>query len=146
MTDASDAPEGIARSRAEWLGRLRAGDLDGYLGVMAMDVVWLPPRGAALEGIGALRSWLAPFLAKYRYDFAVSQVRLRVADGWAFERGHYRSVLMPIGEGAPLTHEGQYSLFWRQKSDGQWRIDRYADSTALAPATVADAEDRDRAT
>lgn len=125
------ALNGIARARADWLARLGAGDLDGYVGAMTAGVVWLPPRGPAMQGVAALRHWLTPFLARYGYNFSVAEVRLRVAGDWVFERGRYRSVLTPASEEESMVHEGRYALFWHRQPDGRWLIDRYADETQL---------------
>lgn len=134
MSAEQEALADIARSRTEWLARLGEGDLDGYLAVLTADVVWLPPRGPALAGAAALRAWLSTFLAQYRYDFTLSDVRIRVAGDRAFERGAYRSALTPTAGGVPMVYVGRYALLRRRDPDGRWRIERYADDTDLSPA------------
>lgn len=134
--DESAVVEAIAASRHEWLTRLRTGDLDGYLGALAPDAVWMPPQGPAVTGAAALRAWLAPSFAQYRCALTLEDVRMRVAGDRAFERGAFHSALTPLAGGEPLVHVGRYALFWRRDADRSWRIERYVDETelrALAP-------------
>lgn len=120
----------IDQRRHDWIAALESGDVDAYADLVTADVVWLPPHGDAVVGREAFRSWLAPFLAEYAYEFSLAGIRVREAAGWVAETGEFRSRMVPRGGGPAATHSGRYFLLWRREDD-VWRIERYVDLGSL---------------
>lgn len=124
--------QAIAQRRRQWVEAVNGRDVDGYVGLLTADVVWLPPGQPALRGRTAFRDWVRPFFDQYAYNFSIDGVRLRVHGDWALERATFTSQLTPVEGGEPMSHTGTYVLLWRRDDDGVWRIERYADDTGLA--------------
>jgi uncharacterized protein (TIGR02246 family) len=120
------AVDAVAERRREWIAAVNAGSLEGYADLVAEDVVWLPPSGAALTSRQAFREWLEPFFRHYDYEFSVEPLEVRAFHGWCAEVGRFRSVLAS-GSSESQEHKGQYFVLWRLDADGSWRIERYVD-------------------
>lgn len=127
MTTVADALAALARRRQDWVEAVASGDLERYAELVAEDLVWIPPAGRPLEGRAAFRRWLAPFFARYAYDFDVEPIQLRAADGWCAELGRFRSIVSVRGSDERREHTGRYLVLWRREGDGTWRIERYVD-------------------
>jgi uncharacterized protein (TIGR02246 family) len=117
----------VAARRQAWVAAVAAGDVDRYAELVARDVVWIPPFGEPIEGREAFRTWLAPFFARYAYDFSVEPAQIRAVAGWCAELGRFRSVLSTPGGDERNVHAGHYFVLWRRDVDGVWRIERYVD-------------------
>jgi uncharacterized protein (TIGR02246 family) len=123
-----DVRAAIDRRRLQWTRVVNAGNLDEYSDLVAVDVVWLPPRGTAIRGREAFKEWLQPFFQSFSYHFQVEPLELRVSDRWCAESGRFMSKLTPTGGGTTQEHRGAYTVLWRlDEVDGKWRIERYID-------------------
>ena len=132
LTD--NLPERLAASHRAWLRAVNGNDLAGYLGVVAENVVWIPPGGDAVEGRADFRRWLIPFFEQYDYEFSVTDVSFHIAGPWAVQRGLFRSRMTSRTGGLPMEHSGRFLILWRQDDDSEWRIDRYLDETPIEGA------------
>ena len=128
----SHSPDPVAARRQAWAERVSAGALEAYAELVSDDVVWLPPRGTPIVGRAAFTTWLAPFFARYAYQFSVEPTQVRAFDGWCAETGRFRSVLRERTGGEPMEHTGSYFVLWRRDADGAWRIERYVDGIRTA--------------
>ena len=118
--------QAIDSQRERWIAAINAGDPDAFVAVVAENVVWLPWRHDAIVGRSRLRSWLEEPFKQYRYDYSVSDVRVRTAGEWAVERARFSTRARTVaGDEAP-PHDGEYTLVWR-RVEGEWLIDRYID-------------------
>lgn len=122
--------EAINGKREEWIAAVNGGDLEGYLKLLAEDVRWFPPAGEVIAGREEFRQWVGPFLARFDYEFALSEIRVRIYAGWAVERGVFTSFLTPKTGGEQMRHTGRYMVFWSRRKDGRWEIERYVDDPA----------------
>lgn len=123
----ANLPEGLEHSHRRWLEVVNQSDLDGYVDLVADDVVWIPPGQEALQGRAAFRRWLDPFLSQFSYAMSVENVDIRVAGEWAVEKATFHSHLTPRAGGEAMHHTGRFIVLWRYDADGKWRIDRYID-------------------
>lgn len=119
----------IDERRAAWIAAIEASDPDAFVAVLADDAVWLPSGGIALEGRSAIREWLVAPMAEYDYEYAVRDVRVRVAEDWAVERARFETRAVDRAGERPPIHEGTYTIVWRRTAAG-WVIDRYLDHSA----------------
>ncbi len=123
------ALEEIAGRRDAWIAAINAGDPDGFVAVLTDDAVWLPWGQPAIQGKERIRAWLAVPFAQFTYDYAVSDVRVRVAGDWAVERARFRTRAQTRNGGEAPTHEGTYTMLWRRGGSNGWLIERYIDHT-----------------
>lgn len=127
----------IATVRRRWVEAINSGSSETFVSCVTDKVVWLPPRGEAVQGREALGRWLRGLFGQFHYRFSTSGERIRlVGDRWAVEDAHFRSEVRPkSGEGEAMIHDGEYTVLWRRLGSGDWRIDRYIDRTEPSPTT-----------
>jgi len=119
----------IASVREVWVEALNKGSAEEFVRCITEDAVWLPPYGEAIEGRGAIARWLELLFEQFRYEFIISDERVRLVGRWAVEDAHFRSILHPRkSPDEPLIHQGRYILLWRRVAN-EWRIERYIDQT-----------------
>ena len=111
------------------LSTVTPADADGFVGVLTDDAVWLPMAHPAIAGKERIRSWLAAPFAEFQYDYEVTDVHVRLAGSWAVERARFKTrARKRDGREAP-THDGIYTLLWRNAPSTGWLIERYIDHT-----------------
>ena len=121
----------IEGRRQAWIDVTTAGDAAGCVALLTEDAVWFPPGMAALCGRESVAEWMKPFFEIYEYEFSVLSPQLRLAGGWALERGTFTSILTSRHDGRQTRHSGEYLISWRRESDGEWYIERYIHLTDL---------------
>lgn len=72
---------------------------------------------------------LNPFFGKFEYELSLSQIKLKIVNDGAIERGIFTPELTPKEGGETMRHTGQYIVFWHQKNNAGWKIERYLDDT-----------------
>ena len=105
------------------------GDAEAYAELVTPEVVWIGPSGQAIVGRSTFRSWVEPFFREFAYELTLRSEHIFVRGDWAIEHGRFVSTLSARSSGSGSRHEGEYSVIWRRCVDGQWRIDRYFDTT-----------------
>jgi len=121
----------VKERKRQWIEAVNSRNLDAYAELVADDVVWIPPVGAAITGRQEFRQWLRPFFGSYRYQYTSSNARVLDAGDWVVESADFKTQMTPVDGGPAMTHEGAYLVIWRRDSDGAWRIERYVDQSAL---------------
>jgi uncharacterized protein (TIGR02246 family) len=129
--------EALEQRRQEWIAIVNAGAVDQYAALLTLDAVWLPPGQPALSGQAAIRRWLHPFFASFRYEYTLAPERIRLAGNWVVEHGGFTSTITPKAGGERMQHRGRYIVLWRREPDGSWYIERYIDETAQPASSAA---------
>lgn len=125
--DRTVALDAISARRERWVRAINAGSADSFVAAVAPDAVWLPSRQAAIEGADRIREWLSDPFSQYEYDYAIKDIRVRLAGNWAIENARFRTRAVDrSGVEAPL-HEGEYTILWKRSPGEGWLIDRYID-------------------
>lgn len=111
--------EAIPQLRAAYMEAFNAGRVEEVVALHAEDVVSMPAGMPPLEGREALRDLMteAARSAPEGFRFAFEAKELRVADGWAVERGVTRA-----GGGDGGVPGGKYVLLYERDDEGCWRI------------------------
>ncbi|HYG68299.1 MAG TPA: DUF4440 domain-containing protein [Anaeromyxobacteraceae bacterium] len=107
------------------------GPVDGFATGVAADVLFLPPRGAVVEGRDAARTWLAQNLTP---GTAVSWFPLHGDVSGDASRGYtfgWRTVATPRPDGTQRVGNGMYASFWRRQGD-RWVVIAHAYTSAYA--------------
>lgn len=125
----SGQSKAIDKKRQEWISAVNNRDVEGYLSLLSEKIIWFPPFGQVINGTEEFREWVEPFFAKFNYEFSLSQIKIKVIDDWAIERGIFTSKLTPRTGGEMMEHSGNYIIFWHCEKDGEWKLERYVDNT-----------------
>jgi uncharacterized protein (TIGR02246 family) len=102
--------------RREYAARFNAGDADGVAALHTDATVHLPPGLPPVHGRDAVRALMQQSIRAMPpgHAFTFDAAELRIADGWAAERG-----TTPGIGGAP---GGKYVMLYERDADGVWRI------------------------
>jgi ketosteroid isomerase-like protein len=101
---------------------IASGDIDGYLGLLADDAVFLPPNTPAKAG-RELRTWLRDFLQRASVEW------LDYADGASIVSGDlaihdysYVWRVTPKAGGQPVVGRGKGLQAYRRLPNGTWKL------------------------
>lgn len=102
-----------------------SGDADAIASLFAEDAWQMVPNSPPLVGREAVRQFWSRALKWGKWDFSLHTQEVRVSGLIAVERGKYLLKFIagpdaPPGMAAFEDH-GNYVVYWRQDSDGQWR-------------------------
>lgn len=115
--------------RRAYMDAVNGGDVEAVVALHAENSVSMPAGMPPVEGRAALRDLMQGSLSAMpsgaRFEFEPLEVRL--ADGWAVERG----VTKPAG---PFP-AGKYVMLYEQDRDGSWRIAWTITNTDAPPPT-----------
>ena len=111
--------EAIPAVRAAYMEAFNAGRVEDVVELHAEDVVSMPAGMPPLEGREPLRDLMTESAraAPEGFRFAFEATELRVAEGWAVERGITRA-----GGGEGGVPGGKYVLLYERDDEGCWRI------------------------
>ncbi|MFW6078116.1 MAG: YybH family protein [Gemmatimonadota bacterium] len=118
---AAEPERALAEVRRAYMDGFNAGDADAVARLHTETVVSMPAGMPAVEGRDALRELVAGSLrhAPEGFRFAFEPTEVRIADGWAVERGVTRA---HVGDDGPAIPPGKYVLLYERDGDGCWRI------------------------
>jgi ketosteroid isomerase-like protein len=130
-------PEGL---RAAWIAAITARDADGIRPLLADDYeVW--SHGApSLGGIEATVTAMRGALERYDVVQQFDSVETVIAGEWAFERGHERITVTPVGGGPPQIMTQRALLILRRAANGQWQFARGMTNALVDITASANAE------
>lgn len=119
-----EALEDVRRAYAE---AFDAGDVHAVAALHTEDAVYLPAGMSAVEGRSAIRELMEVSLARMPPEvrFAFEPREVRIAEGWAAERG--------VTQGGAGFPPGKYAMLYEECGDGRWRI-AWAITNSDAPA------------
>lgn len=108
--------EALEEVRRTYMDAVNAGDADAVAALHTEDALHLPAGMPSVEGRSSIRELTASSLERMPPGarFAFEPREVRVADGWAVERG-----VTEAAEGFP---SGKYVMLYEREEDGCWRI------------------------
>lgn len=108
--------EALEELRRTYMDAFNAGDADAVADLHAENAIHLPAGMPPVEGRSAVRELTASSLERMPpgASFAFEPREVRIADGWAVERG-----VTEAAEGFP---SGKYVMLYEREEDGCWRI------------------------
>jgi uncharacterized protein (TIGR02246 family) len=121
----------IALRRSRWIEAINSGNPDDFVSVLMDEAVWLPWGQTAIQGKDNIRNWIQEPFSEYEYDYEVHEIRVRFAGEWAIERARFRTKAVGRDGVEAPTHDGVYTILWRQMEPEGWLIDRYIDHTGF---------------
>jgi len=113
---------------------LNASDVEGVARVYADDAVVLAPGAPSAVGINAVRTAYTGIFQTIDIDltFKIAELKI-VSPNWAFLRSTSNGVVTILANGAQIPSSNQ-ELFVLHRSQGRWKLARYAFSSALPSA------------
>lgn len=108
--------EALEELRRSYMDGFNAGDADAVADLHTEDALHLPAGMPPVEGRSAIRELTASSLERMPpgASFAFEPREVRIADGWAVERG--------VTEAADGFPSGKYAMLYEREEDGCWRI------------------------
>ena len=116
--------QAINKVRAAHIAALNEGDVDAWVAAFSDEGVQMPPNAPANLGSESIRAWSQALLAPFRVQFTLFVDEVRVAGGWAFERGTYKINLTPKAGGEPIQDIGKYITIYEGQPGGAWKMAR----------------------
>lgn len=106
----------LEEARRAYMNAFNAGDADGVADLHTEDAIHLPAGMPPVEGRSAIRELVESSLSRMppEASFRFEPLEVRIADGWAVERG--------VTEGAESFPPGKYVMLYEEGGDGRWRI------------------------
>jgi uncharacterized protein (TIGR02246 family) len=126
---------GVDSAADRLLAALRANNADSLMGLLASDVVLMPPGEPRLVGKAEVRAWYDRFLTQLRTsELTIGDREVLIGGEWATEIATFVWVLAPVGGGPAVTDRGSYLQVWHHEPDGRWRFAREIWNSAAPPA------------
>lgn len=118
------------------------GDARFFEGILADDVVIMPPGIAAIEGAPACLEFIRHVLQENAREFerrVMTHVdaEVSVSGDVAFDRGSFSQTLTPLAGGDEIHEQGQYLRVYARAPDGSWRIARVIWNNLFPPEAEA---------
>ncbi len=100
-----------------------AGNVDGFMALIAEDAMYLQPNGPPLIGADAVREWLEEFMEATTVEFNRYDTEEVIVSGdLAVERFSGEWTLMPKAGGDPVTEGIKGVHVMERQADGSWKI------------------------
>jgi uncharacterized protein (TIGR02246 family) len=123
MSEPIAVPAATATPRqlmATFVERLQAGDLKGLQALYAVDAVFVPEPGVALQGISAIRPALAGLLAlRPTMETHIEAIHQAADIALVIVTWSMRGT---APEGAAVVRSGRSADVLRQRDDGRWEV------------------------
>ena len=131
LTPAEEAA--IRRADSVFVMAVNAADVDGVVGVYAVDAALLPPNLPVQRGHDAVKAYWGGFLDVYTVRFEIGSDTIEGRGDLAYNVGHYRFTAVPKAKGAPgVADEGKFVEVLKKQPDGSWKyvVDMYSSNLA----------------
>jgi uncharacterized protein (TIGR02246 family) len=110
------AEQALSAVREQYMDAFSRGDAEAIAALHTAGSVSMPAGHASISGRDSIRQLMQESLSHapdgFRFEF--EPVELRIADGWAVERG--------VTKGEGPVPSGKYVMLYQLESDGCWRI------------------------
>ncbi len=130
--DDSDRSE-IKRVMSSYFEALNASNVERVVALYAQDSVFMPPNTRSIVGINAVRSAYTGSFKNIDLDveFMIDEI-VQLSPTWAFVRTGSNGTITSLATGAKVGREvaGKELFVLQKQSDGNWKIARYAFSSA----------------
>lgn len=130
----------IERDNANAAKWYASGDVDSLALLFAEDAWQMPQNSPPLVGREAIRQFWAQAMKFGKWNFSLQTQTVSVSGPIAIERGKY-VLKFGAGTGAPpgmnsFVDHGNYLVYWRKGSDGEWRViaDAPVSEVPMAPS------------
>jgi uncharacterized protein (TIGR02246 family) len=99
-------------------------DLDGVVACYAENVLLVPPNGAPISGLAAVREHYRALLERDRLELAIEFGETMLGGVNAVVRGRTHGRRIGRGDGSTTAIDDDFEAALRQGTDREWRIER----------------------
>jgi uncharacterized protein (TIGR02246 family) len=128
----------INKLRDDYSAAWKAGDADRLGALVSNDVIFYPTNAPSITGRDAfVADQKKQFADATPNEFVIKSEEMKLAGGWAFDRGTVDISLTPKLKGAKMmTFQSRYIVVLQRQGDGSWLLTRGIDNTPMpmAPA------------
>ncbi len=126
--------QAIRETLQRWHALTAAGDVDGVLELMTVDVVFLiAGREQPMRGREAFAQGLREILTTNRIESHGEVQEIEISNDLAYCRAVLDVRVTPLAGGATRRRRGNVLSVYRRQSDGRWRLAR--DANLLVPVS-----------
>ena len=126
--------EALRRISATWIDTYLAGDIDGFMELVADDIVVMAEHQPTQVGKAAAREFFAERVGRPGVRFIDDLKEIRVEGRWAYFRGDFVFELTDADGQSTQRHLGRYFVLYEKGDDGAWRMIRDMDNARPAGA------------
>ena len=102
---------------------MKSGDSDALVGLLADDVVFMPPADPTLCGKSQVKQWVDEYFEYFRIlELDQTETSATILGDVLVERAAVSVKLEPIKDGAPIYDETRILSVWRRQPDGAWKL------------------------
>lgn len=113
----------IEAIRAAEQAAAEAGDVEGFVALMASDMMVMAPNAPAVSGIEASRQWVEDFMGAFTVSFSeYNSDDVVVSGDIAIERISGVWTVTPKAGGEPVTEWVKGVHIYRRQADGSWKM------------------------
>ena len=132
----------IGKARQAFAVAYSAGDAEAIGRLYTADAVSEPNHQATLTGREAIVDSLESMFEQVSVKAELISEETKVQGSAGFDRGHYKAEVTSKTGGAASTVEGRYFVLYSKGDDGQWRVARDFDNSALPMRPPAAAQEK----
>jgi ketosteroid isomerase-like protein len=116
-------PEATFNGTLAFGNAMKAGDSEALIGLLADDVVFMPPADRTLYGKSEVSEWVDDYFQYFRIlELDQSETSATVLGDVLVERAAVSVKLEPRKDGAPIYDETRILSVWRRHTDGSWKL------------------------
>jgi ketosteroid isomerase-like protein len=123
MSVKSPEPNATFNGTLAFGNAMKAGDSEALIGLLADDVVFMPPADRTLYGKSEVSEWVDDYFQYFRIlELDQSETSATVLGDVLVERAAVSVKLEPRKDGAPIYDETRILSVWRRHTDGSWKL------------------------
>ena len=107
----------------EFATAMKNSDSEVLLGLLAEDVVFMPPADRTLHGKSEVKEWVDDYFQYFRIlELDQTETSATILGDVLVERAAVSVKLEPRKDGAPIYDETRILSVWRRQTDGSWKL------------------------
>jgi ketosteroid isomerase-like protein len=123
-----------------FLAGMRASDCNALLGLLATDVVIVPPNMPPASGPDGFRSWCESVFSQVKTKaVTIANRDVTIAGDWGIEHGSFEWTVVPAAGGADVRDQGNFVAIYHRQADGSWKLARDIWNSSLPVPALATA-------
>ncbi len=106
----------------EYVGAIRAGDMERWIALWIPEGKQMAPNAPAHIGLEAIREGNRPLLELFDTEMSIFPDEVRVLGDHAYTHGNYDYSMTPKEGGPAISGSGKFLTILKKQADGSWKI------------------------